>query len=105
MDVCYGWLARQHILRRRSAPGFNPKGRKWVPLAPPALFGRRRALGNPVVERLQRQIAQPKPLDIVMLLLETVVVTFFGADQPLEELLGRGVGIGRAFDGLSLIHI
>jgi len=59
--------------------------------------GNRRARRKSAAERLERKIAQTEPLDVIMLLLELVEVAFLIMDEAFKDLLGRSVGISRAF--------
>src|SRR5208283_1694273 len=65
-------------------------------IAARSLFGSRWRSLRRSAEGLQRQVTQAEALDVVVLLLVEVKVSFFFADLSCEELLCVGVGISCA---------
>ena len=63
-------------------------------------FGGRRFL-----ERLQRQVARAEALDVFQLAVEIGEVAFFVANEPLEDLLGCGVGARGALQGGLVVGV
>src|ERR1035438_6725794 len=58
-----------------------------------------------LLERLQRQIARAEALDVFQLAVELGEVAFFVANEPLEDLLGGGVGARGALQGGLVIGV